>query len=61
MYKFAATLLFAAFASAKDGKEFNTPEYLASTRQEKSDKIWAKVTENTKSGKTHFAGALVVG
>ena len=60
MYKLAAVLLFAAFASAKDGKDFNTPEYLASSRQEKSDKIWAKVIENTESGKTHYAGALVV-
>merc|ERR1712051_315664 len=31
------------------------------TRQEKSDKIWAKVTENNKSGKWHFAQTLFVG
>ena len=61
MIKFGISALFAALVAAKDGKEFNTKEYLSSSRQAKSDKIWGKVTENTKSGKWHLLGALTVG
>ena len=48
MYKFGLSLLLSALVAAKDGKNFNTPEYLASSRHEKSNKIWSKVTEDTK-------------
>lgn len=60
MFKFGLAALFAAIASAKDGSDFNGDAYIALTRQQKSDKIWGKVTENTDSGSWHLAGALVV-
>ena len=61
MFKTFAAALFAAVAVAKDGKDFKGPEYLAMSRQDKSDKIWAKVSENSKSGSWHFAETLFVG
>lgn len=61
MIKTFAAALFAAVVVAKDGKEFKGDKYIALSRQEKSDKIWAKITENPTSGKTHFAKTLVVG
>ena len=61
MFKFGVTALFATLAAAKDGKEFNGDAYIAKSAAAKSDQIWAKVTENTESGKSHFAGALIVG
>lgn len=57
--KFAAAL-FTAGIAAKDGKDFKGTEYIALTRQEKSDKIWAKVTENSDSGSWHFLETLTV-
>jgi len=48
MFKFGLTLLLSALVAAKDGKNFNSPEYLASSRYEKSNKIWTYVTENPK-------------
>ncbi len=60
MFKFGLSMLFAAVVAAKDGKDFNSIEYLNSSRQTKSDKIWNKVTESTKSGGWHLAGALIV-
>lgn len=53
-------MLFAALVAAKDGKDFNQPDYLALSRKDKSDKIWGKVTESTESGGWHLAGALIV-
>ena len=61
MFKTIAAALFAACAAAKDGSEFNGDAYIALSRHEKADKIWAKVTENTSSGKWHLAGVLFVG
>ena len=61
MFKTFAAALFAAVAVAKDGKDFKGAEYIALSRQEKSDKIFAKVTENSKSGSWHFTGTLIVG
>ena len=61
MFRTFAAALFTAAVVAKDGKDFKGPEYIALTRQEKSDKIFAKITENSKSGSWHFAGTLVVG
>ena len=63
MYKsisFCAALL-AAIAAAKDGKDFKGDAYIALSAEDKSDKIWAKVTENSKSGSWHFAQTLFVG
>jgi len=60
MFKFGLSMLFAAVVAAKDGKDFNDAAYLSSSRQAKSDKIWNKVTESTKSGGWHLAGALIV-
>jgi len=60
MFKFGLTLLFSALVAAKDGKDFNSAEYLASSRTAKSDKIWARVIEDTTSGGWHLAGALIV-
>ena len=63
MYKsisFCAALL-AAIAAAKDGKDFKGDAYIALSREDKSDKIWAKVTENSKSGSWHFTQTLFVG
>jgi hypothetical protein len=53
--------LLAAAVAAKDGKEFKGDEYIKMSRQDKSDKIWGKITENSKSGKWHFAQTLLVG
>ena len=61
MFKAFAAACLAAFVVAKDGKDFKGDDYIALTRQEKSDKIWAKVTENSKSGSWHFAQTLFVG
>jgi len=60
MFKFGLTALFAAIAAAKDGSDFNGDDYISMTRQQKSDKIWGKIIENTDSGSWHLAGALVV-
>jgi len=57
---FVIATLVASFVAAKAGAEFNGKEYLAQSRQTKSDQIWAKVTENAKSGSWHLAGALIV-
>ena len=57
---FSIISLLAAITAAKDGEEFNAPSYISQTRQAKSDQIWAKVTANTKSGGTHYTGALIV-
>ena len=54
MFKFGLSLLFSALVAAKDGSDFNTAEYLASSRTDKSDKIWARVIEDTKSGGWHL-------
>ena len=62
MFKTAfASAILAACTVAKDGKDFKGDEYISLTRQEKSDKLWTKITENNKSGDWHFAGTLVVG
>ena len=61
MFKTFSAALFAAVVSAKDGKDFKGDEYIALSRQDKSDKIWGKVTESSKSGSWHFGGTLVVG
>ena len=63
MFKsFLAALLFAAVAAKeKDGKMFKGDDYLYMTRHDKSDKIWAKVTESSKSGRWHFGQTLFVG
>ena len=50
MFKFCITALLAVFAASKDSDEFSSPDYLALSKEDKSDKIWAKVTENTESG-----------
>ena len=55
MFKSFAAALFIAAVAAKDGKEFKGNDYIALTRQEKSEKIWGKVTESNHSGKWHFA------
>ena len=57
---FAASLFAAVCVVAKDGKDFNGDAYFALTRQEKSDKMWAKITEDDKSGSWHFAETLFV-
>ena len=56
-----AAALFAAMVAAKDGKDFKGDEYISLSRQEKSDKIWTKITENSKSGSWHFTETLFVG
>ena len=61
MFKFGITALLAVVAASKDGEEFNNSDYLALSKEEKSDKIWAKVTENAESGGWHFAQTLLVG
>ena len=61
MIKTFAAALFAAVVAAKDGKDFKGADYIALSRQAKSDKIWAKVTENSKSGSWHFTETLFVG
>ena len=61
MFKTFAAALFAACAVAKDGKDFKGDEYIALSRQDKSDKIWAKITENSDEGSWHFAQTLFVG
>lgn len=58
--KFGLAATFAAFVAAKDGHDFNGDDYIALSRQAKSDKIWGKVTEDTSSGDWHLAGALFV-
>ena len=60
MFKFGVSALFALIAASKDSDEFSSDEYLALTRQEKSDKIWAKIIENTNSGSWHLGQALIV-
>ena len=61
MFKSFAAALFVAAVAAKTGKEFKGDDYISLSRQEKSDKIWGKVTENSKSGRWHFAQTLFVG
>jgi hypothetical protein len=61
MFKSFALALFAVVVAAKDGQDFKGDAYIKLSRQEKSDKIWAKVTENSKSGSWHFTGTLFVG
>mmetsp|Transcript_4630 Transcript_4630/g.6107 ORF Transcript_4630/g.6107 Transcript_4630/m.6107 type:complete len:344 (+) Transcript_4630:29-1060(+) len=61
MFKTFIPALFAAAVAAKDGKDFKGDGYISMSRQDKSDKIWAKVTENSKSGSWHFAQTLFVG
>jgi len=61
MFKSFMIAVLAAAAAAKDGKDFKGDDYMALSRQAKSDKIWAKVTENSKSGSWHFAQTLFVG
>ena len=58
--KAAPVASIATAVSAKDGSDFNGTDYIALTRQQKSDKIWGKITENSDSGSWHLAGALVV-
>ena len=54
MFKTSVTALFAVIAAAKDGSEFNGPDYIALSRKDKSDKIWAKIEENPESGSWHL-------
>jgi len=54
MIKFGAAAFLAAVVAAADGKDFNAPDYIALSRKAKSDKIWAKVIENTTSGWWHL-------
>ena len=61
MFKSFASALFVAAVAAKDGKDFKGNEYISLTRQDKSDKIWGKITENSSMGKWHFAQTLFVG
>jgi len=58
MIKTFAAALFAACVAAKDGKDFKGDAYIALSREAKSDKIWAKVSENPKSGSWHFLETL---
>lgn len=60
MFKFVGAVLFAALAAAKNGSEFNGYDYISLSRKAKSDKIWAKLTENTAGGSWHLEGALMV-
>lgn len=60
MFKSCLISATAALAAAKDGSDFNGSAYTSLSRKEKSDKIWAKVTENTTSGWWHLQGALIV-
>ena len=53
--------VFAACVVAKDGKEFKGDDYINLSRQDKSDKIWGKITADSKSGSWHFGGTLTVG
>jgi hypothetical protein len=61
MFKTFAAALFAAIVAAKDGSDFKGDEYIALTRQAKSDKIWGKIIENSKMGSWHFTETLFVG
>ena len=61
MFKSFASALLAAVVASKDGKDFKGDSYIAQTRAEKSDQIWSKITENSKSGSWHFAQTLLVG
>ena len=60
MFKSFAAAAFAAVVSAKVGKEFNGPEYIAMSRQDKSDKIWAKITEDSSFGSWQLLKSLLV-
>ena len=60
MFKFGVAALLSALAVAKDGKDFNGPEYLRLSAQDKSDKIWARVAESDVSGTWHFAQTLII-
>ena len=60
MLKLTISSLVAAIVAGKDGSEFNGDSYISQTRQVKSDQIWAKIKEDSKSGSWHLAGALVV-
>ena len=57
--KFIISLL-AATAFTKAGKDLKGDEYIGLSRQDKSEKIWEKVTANSKSGKWHFLETLTV-
>jgi hypothetical protein len=61
MLRTFAAAVFAACVVAKDGKEFKGDSYINLSRQDKSDKIWSKITENSKSGSWHFLETLTVG
>ena len=60
MLKYCITTLLAVFTASRDSDEFSSNEYLALSKEEKSDRIWAKVIENTESGEWHFAQAPIV-
>lgn len=60
MFKSSVTALFALIAVAKDGSEFNGDAYIAQSRTQKSDQIWARIIEDTSTGPTHLIGALTV-
>lgn len=47
-------------AAAGHGNEFKGPEYIALSRQEKSDMLWGKITENNQSGAFHSLQMLTM-
>ena len=61
MFRTFMTAVLAAAVAAKDGKDFKGDEYIALSRQEKSDKIWAKIIESPLIGRWHFLETLTVG
>ena len=56
---FGAALL-TAVTVARDGFDFKGEAYISQNRHDKSDQIWAKVTENSKNGNWHFLYTLFV-
>ena len=62
MFKIGLVPLLAAVvaAGAGDGKEFMDDAYIKLSRKAKSDKIWAKIIEDSKPGDWHLKGALIV-
>ena len=68
---FASALVYATIVNAAgkwsraldwwSGTDFKGDDYIALTRQEKSDKMWNKVTEDSESGEWHFAETLFIG
>ena len=61
MIRTFGVVLFTAMVAAKDGAEFKGAKYISLSRQAKSDKIWSKVTSNSKMGGWRLLKSIFVG